>query len=784
MFPREELKADYTRRALEALDRAWSPGPSGPTPNGPAATGPAQVLAAVLDQQATIVGPVLADLGVDPDDLRGSLRADPEGFRGPPGDFSGERPPTDADTARPQPELLSLLRAAEHEARQLGDAFVSVEHLVVALADRRDPVGELMRATGADRTAVLDAVRRVRGPWQVLDAEPERTCLDVQWRPARVSSQVLRFGRDLTELAFRSALDAVVGRDTEIARVVQVLSRRRKNNPVLIGDPGVGKTAIAEGLAQRIVAGEVPRALQNRRVIALDVGALIAGASYRGEFEDRVKAVLKDVDAADGGIILFIDELHTIIGAGAAEGAVDAGNLLKPMLARGSLRTLGATTRDEYRKYVESDGALERRFQPVHVEEPTPDNAVEMLRGLRPSYEGYHDVLITDAALTAAVTLSKRYIADRYLPDKAIDLIDEAASQRRIELDSGSRWPDAGESAIVDEEDVARVVAQWTGIPVSRLREEELEKLLRMEARLGARVVGQREAIASVSAALHNARTGLGDPNRPIAALLFCGPGGVGKTHLAHALAEFMFDSDDALIQLDMSEYAEKQSVTRLIGAPPGYVGYEEGGQLTEAVRRRPYAVVLLDDIEQAHPDIHGLLRQVVDHGSLTDGQGRLVSFRNVVLVMTSGLAGPDAVRQQFRADFVTRLDDVVEFATLGRRELERLVDLHVGVVAAHLSGKGISLELTCQARELVSEMGDGNDGARPLLRAIRKQLVSAVSREILRGGAGPGDTIRFDRDGSSLRLAVVRGAVEDEARAAGPGSRPSSATVPTGSTD
>ncbi|MFF8380542.1 ATP-dependent Clp protease ATP-binding subunit [Streptomyces sp. NPDC015661] len=784
MFPREELKADYTRRALEALDRAWSSGPSGPGPSGPAGTGPAQVLAAVLDQQATIVGPVLADLGVDPVDLRASLRVDPEDFRGPLGDFAGERPTADAETARPQPGLLSLLRAAEHEARQLGDAFVSVEHLVVALADRRDPVGELMRTMGADRTAVLDAVRRVRGPWQVLDAEPERTCLDVRWRPARVSSQVLRFGRDLTELAFRGTLDAVVGRDTEIARVVQVLSRRRKNNPVLIGDPGVGKTAIAEGLAQRIVSGEVPGALQNRRVIALDVGALIAGASYRGEFEDRVKAVLKDVDAADGGIILFIDELHTIIGAGAAEGAVDAGNLLKPMLARGSLRTLGATTRDEYRKYVESDGALERRFQPVHVEEPTTDNAVEMLRGLRPSYEGYHDVLITDAALAAAVSLSKRYIADRYLPDKAIDLIDEAASQRRIELDSGSRWPDAGESAIVDEEDVARVVAQWTGIPVSRVREEELEKLLRMEARLGARVVGQRDAIAGVSAALRNARAGLGDPNRPIAALLFCGPVGVGKTHLAHALAEFMFDSDDALIQLDMSEYAEKQSVTRLIGAPPGYVGYEEGGQLTEAVRRRPYAVVLLDDIEQAHPDIHGLLRQVVDHGSLTDGQGRLVSFRNVVLVMTSGLADPDAVRQQFRADFVTRLDDVVEFATLGRRELEQLVDLHVGVVAAHLSGQGISLELTRQARELVSELGDGNDGARPLLRAIRKQLVSAVSYEILRGGAGSGDTIRFDRDGSSLRLAVVRGAAEDEARAAGPGSWPSSSTVPTGSTD
>ena len=741
MFPRAALKGDYTRRALDALDRALEL-------SDPTMPRPFHVLTALLDQRGTIAVPMLADLGIDAEQIRRAVQEYVTGAPGPEPDIAGGI----------GAELTSVLRAAEHESRQMRDQLVSVEHLAVALAGRRDHAGELLRAAGADRTALIDAVRRVRGPASVTDAEPERSYLDVRWRPARMSSQVLRYSRDLTELAFRTKLDPVLGRDAEIARVIQVLSRRRKNNPVLVGDPGVGKTAIAEGLAQRIVAGDVPAALLNRRVIALDVGGLVAGATYRGEFEYRVKAILKDVDDANGGIVLFVDELHTIVGAGAAEGAVDAGNLLKPMLARGELRMLGATTLDEYRKHVESDGALERRFQPVHVDEPSPDSAIEMLRGLRYVYESHHDVLITDTAVTTAVSLSKRYIADRYLPDKAIDLLDEAAAQRRVELNSPADpdGPSAGAPAIVGEEDVARVVAQWTGIPVTRLQEEELEKLLHLEQRLGEHIVGQIEAVTSVAAALRNARTGLGDANRPIAALMFCGPSGVGKTRLAHVLADYMFDSSNALVQLDMSEYAEKQSITRLIGAPPGYVGYEEGGQLTEAVRRRPYCVVLLDDIEHAHPDVHGLLRHVVDHGSLTDGQGRLVSFRNVVLVMTSGLADLGVVRQQFRADFLTLLDDVVEFATLGRAELGQIVDLHVGAVATQLADRGIDLELTGDARALVVELGDSDDGARPLLRIIRKQLVSAVSYTILHGEAEPGDTIRVDRDGSSVGIVVV----------------------------
>jgi ATP-dependent Clp protease ATP-binding subunit ClpC len=725
-----DIRGSYTLRALDAVERAGSIAGGDP--------GARDLMLALLEQDGTIAQPVLAELGIDTWSLEADVRA---------------------ASAEEDAQSSSVLRAAEHEAKQLGDTFVSVEHLLVALAGRRNgPLQDF----AADRGSMLAAVLRVRGPASVDDAEPELTYLDVRWRPSPVSSQLQKYSRDLTELAFRGRLDPVVGRDAEIDRVIQVLARRRKNNPVLIGDPGVGKTAIAEGLAQRIVAGEVPEALRDRRLVALDVGSLVAGASYRGEFEDRIKAILNDVGDAQGGIVLFIDELHTIVGAGAAEGAVDAGNLLKPMLARGELRTVGATTLDEYRKHVEKDAALERRFQPVPVEEPTAAAAVEMLRGLRSRYEEHHGVRFTDAALVSAVSLSKRYIADRFLPDKAIDLVDEAGSQRRIALDArGGRDP-RPDHDVVDDDDIARVVALWTGIQVTRLQEAELEKLATMEQRLAQSVVGQPDAIARVSGALRNARAGLADPVRPLASLLLCGPSGVGKTHLAHVLADFMFGSDEALVQLDMSEYAEKQSVARLIGAPPGYVGYEEGGQLTEAVRRRPYSVVLLDDVEQAHPDVHALLRQVMDHGSLTDSQGRVISFRNVVLAMTSGLVDAAAVAERFRADFVTRLDDVVQLAPLRESDIERLVDLQVGAVAARLAGRGIGLRVTDDARSLVARLGhDEEHGARLLARVVQQQVTSAVSRTVLTAGVSRGDTVVVDVDGEELVTAVVRSCVQ-----------------------
>jgi ATP-dependent Clp protease ATP-binding subunit ClpA len=714
---RVDVRGAYTRRALEALDLAASVAGTAREP------GPGDLFRVLLQQERTITGPVLAELGTDRVALDHAVSAAVE-----------------EDSTR----LSSVLRASEHEAKQLGDAFVSVEHLLIALAGYRDGVGEILTPFGIDRRSMLEAVLRVRGPGTVDNAEPEQTYLDIQWRPSPVSTQLRRYSRDLTELAFRGKLDPVLGREAEIERVIQVLGRRRKNNPVLIGDPGVGKTAIAEGLARRIVAGEVPAGLVNQRLVALDVGSLVAGASYRGEFEDRIKAILTDVDDAQGGIVLFIDELHTIVGAGAAEGAVDAGNLLKPMLARGELRTLGATTLDEYRKYVEKDAALERRFQPIHVEEPSTASAVEMLRGLRSGYEEHHGVRLTDAALVSAVTLSKRYIPDRFLPDKAIDLIDEAGSQLRIELDRRNELDVDAE--VVDDDDIARVVAAWTGIPVTRLQEAELEKLATMEERLSAHVVGQAAAVGRVSAALRNARAGLADPMRPLASLLFCGPSGVGKTHIAHVLAEFMFGSDEALVQLDMSEYSERQAVARLIGAPPGYVGYEEGGQLTEAVRRRPYSVVLLDEVEQAHPDVHALLRQVMDQGSLTDSQGRVVSFRNVVLAMTSSLVDPAAVRQAFRADFVTRLDDVVPLVPLDETDIERLVGMQVDSLAARLADRGLSLRVTDETRALVARHGyDEDHGARLLARVFQQQVTTAVSRCVLTAGPVRGDLVVVD---------------------------------------
>ena len=699
--------------------------------------------------------------------------------------------------------------------------------------------------------------------------------------PEEEQKPLERFGRDLTELAEQGKLDPVIGRDEEIRRVIQVLSRRTKNNPVLIGEPGVGKTAIVEGLARRIVDGDVPESLRERRVIALDMGALIAGAAYRGEFEERLKGVLKEVSDAQGTIILFLDELHTIVGAGAAQGSVDASNLLKPMLARGELRAVGATTLDEYRKYIEKDAALERRFQPVMVGEPSVQDTIAILRGLKERYEVHHKVTIQDSALIAAATLSQRYIADRFLPDKAIDLIDEGASKIRIEIDSvpteidevdrrvmqlrieleslrkekdeaskdrrttieteleelekrsaGMReqWERekqalqgvseikerleqlraeaeraqrpgeadlrlaselvhsnipklevelaeheaaererAGDGAAgpqflkeeVDADDVAEIVARWTGIPVSRLLEGEVEKLIHMEERLHERVVGQDEAVEAVATALRRSRAGLQDPNRPIGTFLFLGPTGVGKTELARALAEFMFDSQDAMVRVDMSEYMEKHTVSRLVGAPPGYVGYEEGGQLTEAVRRRPYSVVLLDEIEKAHPDVFNTLLQVMDDGRLTDGQGRTVDFKNTVLIMTSNIpvsAAGDDLRAElvthFKPEFINRLDDIVRFDPLSREQISEIVDLQLARVIERVSERGVELEITPAARELLGNMGyDPTYGARPLRRVIQKQLIDKLALALLEGRFHAGDTVVADAVDGQVEL-------------------------------
>jgi ATP-dependent Clp protease ATP-binding subunit ClpB len=809
---------------------------------------PEHLLAVLLEQDGGIVPSVLGKLGVNAADVRNPLNAAIEALptMGAGGEVSGQ----------PSSELVQILRAAEHEMRELKDEYVSTEHLLLSLSGHGSKAGDALRAAGATKDELLKAIEDVRGSKRVTDQAPEDKLQALE-----------KFGVDLTQSAREGGLDPVIGRDDEIRRVVQVLSRRTKNNPVLIGEPGVGKTAIAEGLAQRIVSGDVPESLRDRRVVALDIGALIAGSKYRGEFEDRLKALLNEVKEARGQIVLFIDELHTIVGAGAAEGAVDAANLLKPMLARGELRAIGATTLDEYRKHIEKDAALERRFQPVIVGEPTVEDAIAILRGLKERYEVHHGVRIQDSAIIAAATLSHRYIADRFLPDKAIDLIDESASRLRIEIDSlpveideverrimqleiertsleketdpssvdrreaierelaelrersdemkaqwqaekdaiqhvrelveeldrarheievAEREADLGRAAElrygripelekelaaaeertngnegflkeeVTSEDVAEVVAKWTGIPVSRLMEGEVEKLVHMEERLHRRVVGQDEAVAAVSAALRRSRAGLSDPDRPIGSFLFLGPTGVGKTELARALAEFMFDDEQAMVRIDMSEYMEKHSVSRLVGAPPGYVGYDEGGQLTEAVRRRPYSVLLLDEIEKAHQDVFNVLLQVMDDGRLTDGQGRTVDFKNVVLIMTSNIPGGAAgAEQHFRPEFINRLDDIIEFHALGREHLREIVELQADRVLARVAGRGITVTLTEAAKELLGDLGyDPTYGARPLKRVISKQLVDRLAMAIFEGEFREGDVIQVDAGGGELVFA------------------------------
>ena len=764
--------------------------------------------------------------------------------------------------------LRRALEAAETEARQFGDEYISTEHLLLGLMSvERSPAESLLRRYGVDRDRVLGALSEIRGSQRATDPNPEGTYQALE-----------KYGRDLTELAREGKLDPVIGRDEEIRRVIQVLSRRTKNNPVLIGEPGVGKTAIAEGLAQRIVRGDIPEGLQNKRIVSLDLGALVAGAKFRGEFEERLKAVLKEVSSADGEIILFIDELHTVVGAGAAEGSMDASNMLKPMLARGELHAIGATTLNEYRKYIEKDAALERRFQPVLVGEPTVEDTISILRGLRERYEVHHKVKIQDSAIVAAATLSNRYITDRFLPDKAIDLVDEAASKLRMEITSmpveldeaerrimqleierealrmetdpasaqrlqaiekeladlkderdalRSRW-DQERQAIhaiselrdemdrtrveieqaqraydynkaaelqygklkeldsklseeeqrlmrlqsggkllkeeVDAEDIAEVVSRWTGIPTNRLMEGEIQKLVNMEDRLHARVVGQDEAVEAVANAIRRARAGLQDPNRPLGSFIFLGPTGVGKTELARALAEFMFDSDQAMVRIDMSEYMEKHSVSRLIGAPPGYVGYDEGGQLTEAIRRRPYSVVLFDEIEKAHPDVFNVLLQILDDGRVTDSQGRTVDFKNTVIIMTSNLGSQfiaglgqgqddeirsqvmDALRANFRPEFLNRIDETIIFRQLTREQIGDIVQIQLDQVSRRLADRNISLVLTPAARELIATLGyDPMFGARPLKRVIQKHVLDPLALKLLNGEIREGEVVTVD---------------------------------------
>ncbi len=829
------------------------------------------LLLALVGQAEGVITPLLQKLGVSPAALEDALRRELE-----------SRPKISG--TRGQYASTALDRALDESwriAQNFKDEYVSTEHMLLGILASPGRSSQILADFGVTADDVLAALAEIRGSQRVTDQNPEEKYQALE-----------RFARDLTSEARRGKLDPVIGRDDEIRRVIQVLSRRTKNNPVLIGDPGTGKTAIAEGLARRIVDGDVPEGLKGKRLMGLDIGSMIAGAKYRGEFEDRLKAVLKEIDQAEGEVILFIDEMHTLVGAGAAEGAIDASNMLKPALARGELHAVGATTLDEYRKYVEKDAALERRFQPIMVNEPSVEDTVSILRGLKERYEVHHGVRVQDSALVAAAVLSDRYITDRFLPDKAIDLIDEAASRLRIEIDSmptevdeverrmkqleierealkketdeasGERlerlekeladlkeeneellahWQnekaaisrirelnermeelryeeqaaeregdlekaaeirygtlvDAGrrmeeENARlaelqkdrkmlkeeVDEEDVSEVVAKWTGIPVSRLMEGEVEKLIRMEDRLRERVVGQDEAISTVSNAIRRARAGLQDPDRPIASFIFLGPTGVGKTELARALAEFLFDDERAMVRLDMSEYMEKHTVSRLIGAPPGYVGYEEGGQLTEAVRRRPYTVVLLDEIEKAHEDVFNILLQIMDDGRLTDGHGRTVDFKNALVIMTSNVGSHsltlsegfdrgeaegvvmEELRARFRPEFLNRVDEILIFNPLGIEDIRHIVDIQVRLLAGRLEDRKVGIELTDGAKDLLAEKGfDPFYGARPLKRVIQREIQDALALKILNGDVAEGDDVLVTASGGNIEFEVRTGA-------------------------
>jgi ATP-dependent Clp protease ATP-binding subunit ClpB len=864
----------YTEKAQEAIigaqqlaDRAGHP-----------EILPEHLLITLVEQREGIVPEIVRKMNADPAAIASALR---EEINKLPRAHGGSQPNLSA-------RLRQATDAAEAEAERLKDEYVSTEHLLLAIAAEsgRSTAARLLQARGITKDTVLQAMTAIRGSQRVTSQNPESTYQSLE-----------RYGRDLTELARKGKLDPVIGRDDEIRRVIQVLSRRTKNNPVLIGEPGVGKTAVVEGLAQRIVRQDVPEGLKKKKIVALDMGALVAGAKYRGEFEERLKAVLKEVSESAGQIILFIDELHTVVGAGAAEGAMDASNMLKPMLARGELHTVGATTLDEYRKHIEKDAALERRFQPVIVGEPSVEDTISILRGLRERYEIHHGVTFKDSALVAAAVLSHRYISDRFLPDKAIDLIDEAASRLRMEIDSmpaeldevqrrimqleierealrketdkaskerlqklekeladlkeekgrlTTHWEQekdaiqaarklkeeleqvrleieraqrAGDYAKaselqygrlpemerrireeearlldlqkdkrmlkeeVDEEDIADVVSRWTHIPVSRLMEGEIQKLLRMEERLHQRVVGQEEAIAAVSNAIRRARAGLQDPNRPLGSFIFLGPTGVGKTELARALAEFLFDDEQAMARIDMSEYQEKHTVSRLLGAPPGYVGYEESGQLTEAVRRRPYAVVLFDEIEKAHPEVLNVLLQLLDDGRLTDGKGRTVDFKNTVVIMTSNVGSHyiaehavrsggelnegvkrqvlEALRAQFRPEFINRVDEIIVFHALTREQMRTIIDIQLRGLMKRLEERKIRVELSDRAKDLlIAEGYDPTYGARPLKRTIQRRVLDPLAMRVLQGEFGEGDTVTIDVAGDELRFEKAARAV------------------------
>jgi ATP-dependent Clp protease ATP-binding subunit ClpB len=859
-----------TIKAQEALQAAQDMGAR----SGQQQIEPLHLLWALVAQADGVVSPLLEKLGVSPATLSGEIE-----------NQIGRLPKvSDLSQQYLSPATNKVLERAFDEAQRLKDEYVSTEHILLAIAaDSRDPAGQLLARHGVTHDAVLQAMATIRGSHRVTSQNPESTYRALE-----------QYARDLTDLARRGKLDPVIGRDEEIRRVMQILARRTKNNPVLIGEPGVGKTAIVEGLAQRIISGDVPEVLKPKRIVSLDLSALIAGAKYRGEFEDRLKAVLKEVTESEGQIILFIDELHTLVGAGAAEGSMDASNMLKPALARGELRAIGATTLNEYRKYIEKDPALERRFQPVYVGEPSVEDTIAILRGLKERYEVHHGVRIKDAAIVAAAMLSQRYITDRFLPDKAIDLVDEGAAGLRMEIDSlpteideierrimqleierqalrkesdahsrdrlkqidkelaglreqsnglKAHWQtekdaigrirkqkseieqlkadeqryertgdlsrvaeirygklSAAEKELktaqdrladlqkdhpmlkeeVGEEEIAKIVAKWTGIPVGRLLEGEVQKLVHMEERLRDRVVGQDVALASVANAIRRSRSGLSDPNRPIGSFLFLGPTGVGKTELARALAEFLFDDEKAIIRLDMSEYMEKHSVARMIGAPPGYVGYEEGGQLTEQVRRRPYSVILLDEIEKAHPDVFNVLLQILDDGRLTDGKGRAVDFRNTVIIMTSNvgssaifeLAEKDpkkareqamaALRELFRPEFLNRIDDIVMFRPLGKDQIERIVELQMRNLTKRLAERQLTIQLTPAAKALLFREGyDPAYGARPMKRAIQRLIQDPLAMKLLDGEIHPGDQVLVDADSKAGEMKVTRGVLK-----------------------